>query len=49
MFKPISLISNKQKQNLSYQAMQKTQYPIVFAHGLLGFNRLATENLAMDY
>ncbi|QIC61500.1 hypothetical protein FSC12_09340 [Acinetobacter schindleri] len=27
----------------------KTQYPIVFAHGLLGFNRLATENLAMDY
>lgn len=27
----------------------KTQYPIVFAHALLGFNRLATENLAMDY
>jgi len=27
----------------------KTQYPIVFAHPLLGFNRLATENLGMDY
>ena len=28
---------------------EKTQYPIVFAHALLGFNHLATENLAMDY
>lgn len=27
----------------------KTQYPIVFAHGFLDFNRLATENLGMDY
>lgn len=27
----------------------KTKYPIVFAHGMVGFIRLGTESLGMDY
>ena len=27
----------------------QTQYPIVFAHGMVGFNRIGTDTLGMDY
>ena len=27
----------------------KTQYPLVFAHGMMGFNRIAMDGLGMDY
>ncbi|WP_228279271.1 esterase/lipase family protein [Acinetobacter indicus] len=27
----------------------QTQYPIVFAHGMVGFNRIGTDILGMDY
>lgn len=27
----------------------KTQYPVVFAHGMLGFNRIGTEAFGIDY
>lgn len=27
----------------------KTQYPLVFAHGMMGFNRIAMDVLGMDY
>lgn len=27
----------------------KTQYPIVFAHGMVGFNRIGFDALSMDY
>lgn len=37
------------KSNFVQSDYAKTKYPIVFAHGMVGFIRLGTESLGMDY
>lgn len=46
-----SYSSNVEKISSSYTRSDyaKTKYPIVFAHGFAGFNRLGTDQLGMDY
>jgi triacylglycerol lipase len=43
--------SNLQKAETKFVVSHyaKTQYPIVFAHGMVGFNRIGFDTLGMDY
>ena len=37
------------KSNFVLSSYAKTKYPIVFAHGMVGFNRIGFDALGMDY